>query len=197
MPNFTYIPNIPAASHNPSVDQPDMQINTNSTNQIIEVDHFSFNVNNGGYHKKVSLVDNAGPFPTPSGVGSVLYSGATNNLVFTNASLSGAGVQMTVASKPPIATVNGSTFLPGGLLLQWGTGVTAASPAPSIGFLDATFTYPFTTVFNASAITLVTGSQKTTSLTLLNNTTIRIRVTTSGGTQSPNETVYWMAVGLA
>ena len=197
MPNYTYITNIPASSNNPSADQPNMQINTNSIDDIIEVDHFSFNDNLGGYHKQVNLVDNAGPFPTPAGVGSVLYSGATNNLVFTNASLAGAGVQLTVGAKPPIAAANGSTFLPGGLLLQWGTGVTLAAPPASIGTLTQSFTYAFSTVYSASAIVLVAGSQKTASLSALTNTNITIRVTTSGGTQAPNETVYWMAIGLA
>jgi len=197
MPNYTYITNIPASSNNPSADQPNMQINTNSIDDIIEVDHFSFNDNRGGYHKQVNLVDNAGPFPTPAGVGSVLYSGATNNLVFTNASLAGAGVQLTVGAKPPIAAANGSTFLPGGLLLQWGTGVTLAAPPASIGTLTQSFTYAFSTVYSASAIVLVAGSQKTASLSALTNTNITIRVTTSGGTQAPNETVYWMAIGLA
>ena len=200
MPNYTYITNIPASSNNPSADQPNMQINTNSIDSLITEDHYGFNaagLNFSGYHKKVSLVDNPGPFPTPAGVGSVLYSGATNNLVFTNASLAGAGVQLTVGAKPPIAAANGSTFLPGGLLLQWGTGVTLAAPPASIGTLTQSFTYAFSTVYSASAIVLVAGSQKTASLSALTNTNITIRVTTSGGTQAPNETVYWMAIGLA
>jgi len=53
MPNFTYITNLPAASHNPSFDQPNMQINTNSTDNLIAQDHISFNAANGGYHKTI------------------------------------------------------------------------------------------------------------------------------------------------
>lgn len=61
MPNFTYTRDIPFPSHNPSNDQPPMRVNTNSTDDIFEVDHYSFNVNNGGYHKvirqPIQLVD--------------------------------------------------------------------------------------------------------------------------------------------
>ena len=190
MPNFTYITGIPAASHNPSTDQPDMQINTNSTDSIISVDHFGFNDNNGGYHKKVSLVNNAGPFPTPGGVGSVLY-GSNNDWVFTNASLAGAGVQMTVGAKPPIALANGSTFLPGGILLQWGTGVTVA------GTLVQPYTYAFSTFFNATAtVGSLGGSNAIVSINTLNPA--QITITTFNPSGAPvNVQVFWMAIGLA
>jgi len=53
MPNFTYVRDIPDAPHNPSVDQPDMKINTNSIDDLLLVDHYSFNDanNRSGYHK--------------------------------------------------------------------------------------------------------------------------------------------------
>jgi len=59
MPNFIYTTNIPAAPHNPSADQPIMQVNANSINSIIGVDHYSFNSVDGGYHKQVNLVNEA------------------------------------------------------------------------------------------------------------------------------------------
>jgi len=50
MPNFLYTRDRPNPPNNPSSDVPDMLVNTNSTDDIIAVDHNSFNTNNGGYH---------------------------------------------------------------------------------------------------------------------------------------------------
>lgn len=52
---FTFNTNIPAANNDPSVDQPDMLVNNQSTNSIIAVDHISFNTANGGQHKQVTF----------------------------------------------------------------------------------------------------------------------------------------------
>lgn len=55
--NFTYTQNIPLATNKPSVDQPNMKINTNSINSIVAVDHLSFGQATGtlsdGYHKVI------------------------------------------------------------------------------------------------------------------------------------------------
>lgn len=69
MPNFTYTRNIPAASHNPSSDQPIMQTNANSIDSIIEVDHFSFNANEGGWHKVIHQLNQVGDPATILNVG--------------------------------------------------------------------------------------------------------------------------------
>lgn len=51
--SFTYTTGIPATNNDPSVDQPDLLINTNSVNSLLDVDHVSFNAQNGGTHKQV------------------------------------------------------------------------------------------------------------------------------------------------
>lgn len=53
--SFTFNTAIPEANNNPSVDQPDMKINNQSTDAILNVDHISFNADNGGNHKQVHL----------------------------------------------------------------------------------------------------------------------------------------------
>jgi hypothetical protein len=55
MPLFSYNRDIPDGPNNPSVDQPKMKINTNSTDDLIDVDHFSFDEANGGYHRQVTI----------------------------------------------------------------------------------------------------------------------------------------------
>lgn len=47
---FTYNRDIPDAPNNPSNDQPKMKTNTNSTDDLIAVDHVSFNDTPGGTH---------------------------------------------------------------------------------------------------------------------------------------------------
>ncbi len=192
MPNFTYTRGIPASSHNPSTDQSDMQVNNDSVDDLLLIDHYSFNnqANFSGYHKKVSLVNNPGPFPTPGGVGSVLY-GSNNDWVFTTASLAGAGVQMTVGTKPPIALANGSSFLPGGILIQWGTGNTV------LGTLTQAYTYAFSTFFSATATVGALGpGNSVISINTLNPA--QITISTSNQSFQPNSVqVFWMAIGLA
>lgn len=56
--SILYNNGIPAAANNPSDDQPDMQTNTDAIDQIIGIDHISFNVgagNTSGYHKQVTF----------------------------------------------------------------------------------------------------------------------------------------------
>lgn len=52
---FTFSTAVPAPNNDPSVDQPDMLINNQSTDGILAVDHISFNTANGGQHKQVTF----------------------------------------------------------------------------------------------------------------------------------------------
>lgn len=55
MTNFSFDETIPAAANNPSVDQASMQTNFASTKSLLNVDHISFSVNDGGEHKQVTF----------------------------------------------------------------------------------------------------------------------------------------------
>ena len=61
--SFTYTRDIPFATHTPASDQPNMQVNTNSTDDLIQVDHISFNDANAGKHNHVTF-HNAQSDPT-------------------------------------------------------------------------------------------------------------------------------------
>jgi hypothetical protein len=79
MTSFSYNNNIPLASNNPSVDQPNMEINTNSISSLIAVDHVGFNSSgtgaggNGGHHLQVTFDSQLTP-STPIVPQSVLFS---------------------------------------------------------------------------------------------------------------------------
>ena len=55
MTYFNYILGIPDSVHNPSTDQPNMQINNDNINNLLAVDHVNFNFNNGGTHKQITF----------------------------------------------------------------------------------------------------------------------------------------------
>jgi len=150
---FTYNNGIPAANNNPSVDQPNMQTNTDSIDSIINVDHYSFETNFDGTHKQVQLKNSAGiNGAIPAGLQGVgfetLYSSATagtGELWFVRGA-SATGVQLTGPGTPSTAT-QGYTFLPGGILIQWGrrsanmpSGSSIGSEVFPVAFLNGSLT---------------------------------------------------------
>lgn len=85
---FNYNKSIPAADNNPSVDQPNMQENTDSIDSIINVDHFTFGSGPDGEHKQVTLPLNLGTVPTVIGPLGLLYTAldaaSAAQLIFKN-----------------------------------------------------------------------------------------------------------------
>lgn len=144
MPLITYNRDIPDQPNNPSVDQPDMKINTNSVDDIINVDHYSFNDNLGGLHKQVrmpalaarpaGLVVGEGTFytktvqvaPGPINATQAFYApdagaGLEYQITRTIDGVSGFfGVFVNDYNGVGVAYSGGWTFLPGGLLYQYG-----------------------------------------------------------------------------
>lgn len=136
MPDFTYTRDIPFASDTPAEDQPDMQNNTNSIDSLIAVDHISFGTSDGtgGYHKQSQYhATVAKPTGLIAGNGTV-YSKTAGGAseIFFSPDASGNEYQLTKsisASYALFATYTtysgvlfhgGWTFLPGGLLFQYG-----------------------------------------------------------------------------
>lgn len=72
MPSISYNRDIPAALNNPSVDQPNMLTNTNSNDDIWDVDHYGFNTANGGWHAQATFPANNVP-AAQTDPASVLY----------------------------------------------------------------------------------------------------------------------------
>lgn len=161
MPNFTYNRDIPDAPNNPSNDQGPMKVNTNSTDDLINEDHYSFNDTNGGLHKQVRLVDLLSiPGSLVSGEGTLYTKLATSTGVSQESNLfyspdaSGNEYQLTrtiTASFSSLFAGNvqnyngvgvnffgGWTFLPGGLLFQYGA--LSVNPMTSTGSI----TFPVT-----------------------------------------------------
>lgn len=120
MSSFIYNRNIPDGPNDPSNDQPDMKENTNSIDDWTKVtqDHYGFNVPFGGYHRYIHQP----PQTTPgniSGIGQTYTKTVGSDVQLFYESGTGVETQLTGPNSAS-ATTNGYTWLPGGILLQWG-----------------------------------------------------------------------------
>lgn len=132
--NLTYTTGIPDTPNNPSNDQPNMKVNTNSINSWVQVDHHGFGDNLGGYH---TIVHQDTASRTRSGAGAVtsgfpaaipninqIFSalstpdttGGTADTQFFNLTGLGGLSQLTGNN----AQADGYCWC-GGILIQWGT----------------------------------------------------------------------------
>jgi hypothetical protein len=102
----------------------------------------------------------------------------------------GAVIQMT--SIKPLIAANGYTFLPGGMLLQWGT-VASTGTNPTITFPIAFSSTPYSVQFNPAR----SGMSSVSSTFYLNTSVLSATqfqiVNSSAGTT--NYSYYWSAIG--
>lgn len=136
---MSYNPGVPTA--NQTFKETQGPINTNFTvaNTAFGVDHVNFQtVTNQGNHNKVTLVTTTDPAAVAQGP--IVYSksiGGKQEIFFRQATGDGSAVvQLTdMANAITGGTANGSTFLPGGVIMKWG----------QFNAVTATFTLTYTT----------------------------------------------------
>ena len=160
MPSFSYVPNIPAANNTPAQDQPNMQSNTNAIANLVDVDLYGFNDNNGGYHQQSTYVEQSvDPVPNnASGNQAILYSKFVSSIaeIFLTRNGSVTPVKMTAGpaglgtNYSPSGIVyqnNWQSFLPGGIMIKSGQvskssgGTSVAINFSSIGLSNFTTGY--------------------------------------------------------
>lgn len=216
MTNYAYTRNIPANNHNPAVDQPPMRTNTNSTADLISEDHYSFGVANGGFHKQLRFPDlaaigNLAPRIADSGT---LWTQKADSIAPTQESnlfyvpdLTNDSYQLTrtITSQKTLFGLltedypgsalgffGGWTFLPGGMLFQYGYVDTSTSniviPFPVTFKVGTT---PFTIQVTASVddnsgvrMGVLAGSESATTFTTNNTGTGHLK------------RIYWQAIGI-
>ncbi len=202
--NFNYTLGIPNGPDNPSDDQPIMQTNNDSGANIWNVDHYGFVNPLGGWHKNIRLpqiAGNADPMAVnpgngfPANAGQIYTRTINGDLELFYESSAGVVNQLTAAITP-VAGVNGYTFLPGGILLQWGVFNFSASPTLA-GLVNYNIPFP-NAVFNVE-MTVIGISSSPQTLQINNasppsNNQFSWRFTTA-----PNGTSYegffWFAIG--
>lgn len=197
MPTFNYTNDIPFSTHNPSTDQPDMLVNTNSIDSIINVDHYSFEqANNDGWHKQSTYV--AQSAPTTASLQGAVYTkdiGAGVTQLFYRRESNGTEIQLTGPGTPTFGATNGYTFLAGGLLLQWGSTTSGLTSTGVTDILFATSNINFpSNCFNVTAqMNQNVGATFACAITTVSNTGFRLRTFPPS---TPNGTFfYWMAIG--
>lgn len=124
---MTYQPTIPTGLVNLDVDYQNIQENFSQLDTQFGIDHTAFSNNStpplNGYHKAVHMVQQAAPAAV-SNVGSLYCT--TNNDGLSNDEtlyyLTGGNktIQMTRNVQPSNNATSGLTFLPGGMIMQWG-----------------------------------------------------------------------------
>jgi len=160
--NFTYTTGLPNVNNNPSVDAPNMTVNTNSISSLIGIDHVGFNTNGSGVHKQVTFFQNisspslgdgisvlatnnpiSATWPTWKNGNAITYQmiGANANSDASTASFSGFGAFGTVTANYQQSA--GWTYLPGGMMLQYGS-VTSTLGTPQISPSTINVTFPVT-----------------------------------------------------
>jgi len=191
MPFFDYFDNIPFRTHNPSVDQPNMQTNTNSIDSIIAVDHYSFETNSDGWHKQSTYPVQTAPTTVAGQVAIYSKTGAVSSELFMIRD-GNAGTEVALTTSKignASAATNGASWLPGGILIQWGRATKSTNGA--VTFLNA---FP-NAVFSVTVSILENNDNRhfiQVKTIALNQFTVASR--DAGGNDESN-TFSWMAIG--
>ena len=205
-----YQPGIPTGTVNLNVDYQNIQSNFQQLNTIFGVDHVPFdNVAPppNGYHQSIHLnpvsttatnpPNNQPVLPpaTTAGFGQLFSSqinqGPNTDQVLYFLSGGGRLTQLT-GTAAPLAAQNGYTFLPGGLLLQWG--ISNSTVGGTITFSTANIAFPNNcfTVFAQPRSSSAPGGSATIAIRSKTNTSFNYDYVTSSGSYNG---FFWAAIG--
>ena len=154
-----YQPGIPTGTVNLDVDYQNLQNNFQQLDTIFGIDHkpFSNTTAKQGYHTVVHLVEqsntsnnppNNQPVVAPAPVANIgeLFAAEINDGIDTDTAFyfqSGKGKVMQMTRNfVPVAANNGYTFLPGGLILQWGQITSTSSSFTTLNFSTNNKAFP-------------------------------------------------------
>lgn len=201
MTTYVYFPNVPNGPDDPADDQPQMQVNTGSISGIFSEDHIGFNDPNGGLHNKSRYYRQ---LAIPAGLGALMGTVYTKTVggvteLFYTPDGSGNEYQMTATNSTNFAGKFGAfepgwSFLPGGVLIQYGIDTVSTSSGGTIVTFPRPFkaaTTPFSIVLqmernssNVDVVYLVPGSASNTQFTMRQ-------------TSSATRDINWIAIGAA
>lgn len=201
----SYQPNIPTGNVPLNQDYLNVQANFQQLNTTYSTDHIAFTVvANNGYHTVVHMVSNSTiasnppnnyPITPPPAIGLTgeLFTTQSNDGVNPDEILwyqSGGGRLMQLTRNfVPVASANGSTFLPGGLILQWGT-LTTTGILTTVSF---NFSFPANCfiVLTEPNVAAVNGNQQ---FSVSSKSTTGFSFGTNTG-YSVGSNFFWAAIG--
>lgn len=198
---MSYTPGTPLPNQTLASSQPEIRNNFLNLTDTIGRNHVpptDRTTANRGKHNIIQLPQQASG-PSTSSTEGALYTkavGGSPNLFWRKKS-SGTEIQLTSNSVTPVVAANGSTFLPGGLMLQWGTvnmSFADGSQSALIPFTPAFSNVPYsimaTPIVSQSNDEVISLRVKTGSVTAID-----FRLVGRGENNTHN--VYWMAIGPA
>ncbi len=193
---FIYNRDIPDGPHNPSADQPLMKENTNSTDNLIAVDHYSFNLANGGKHKQVELPVSISDFPNILGQGTLYskVSGFGNDAQAFWRFASGARAPLQITGPQYSSGINGYVPLMNGMMIQWGI-KTITGTTSTVLFATSNVVFP-TNCFNVIVVGINIGTNTHTDCVSVQPGSVSINgfnCIYSGGAAFGS--FYWIALG--
>lgn len=191
---MTYNPSIPRPTDIPAQSQADFLTNFGQLNTIFDVDHVPYDDDDSadrGKHDKSTYIEQSAD-PATAADELSLYSKDTsgNTRLYLRQENSGTVFQMT--GDDPVASTNGSSFLPGGLIIKWGRVTTNGS-----GVGTATFSFP-NNFYSATLTHFKQGGDPNTSFVEFDGTPSKtsgsVKLLNSSGTGF-SSIVGWIAIG--
>lgn len=171
--------------------QPLIQANFADIETDFKVNHENFNDTDAGKHKFLQMPEQGSAPATAAGEGGLYTKDANSEpCLFYRRETNGDEVQLTTSATPTLAE-DGYTFLPGGLLLQWGLETIPDFTTTTVTFPTAFSAAPYNIVASAKAST---ASEK--SYGQVVNTPIAASFEWRNSTGTAAE-VYWQAIGPA
>lgn len=188
---MTYNPNIPQTSNILSVSQGQLLTNFQQINTVFSKNHVAMNnatTANRGKHTAVQFSRRSSAPALDSTDGAYYTKNSSGTNVFWQRQ---GGAEVKITNVDPSIGANGHTFLPGGLLIQWGSLNVPSGESSSISFPVAFSSVPYS--INVTARRSATASDTpmfVSSTHLPTATNFRIVNTSSNA-----HTGYWMALG--
>jgi hypothetical protein len=166
---------IPAAGNNPSTDQPNMMENNDNIPTLISVDHVNFGVSGSGQHLQVTFNSNNVPAAAPY-LPPVLFTQNDASSIPQLFFYTGSDAQ---SKDQYVAATNGSTMLPGGIIIKWGF-----ANLPNSGF-NQPVTFPVEFPHNCFSVVAIANAASNT-VTVASCTALNVggftAIKTSAGT---------------
>lgn len=190
---MSYTANVPQIGQSLGASRSIINSNFSTIQTTFDVDHKDFNVASAGKHRFVHFVDATSDIPATSATEVALFNKLVSGVprLFLRQLSSGTQIQLT--GLDPTLSTNGKTFLPGGMLLQWGKVIQPNSTTGTVSYSPA---FP-TTVFGVF-FTLARNSSGNDGIwinTAGTNNLSQFAWRSSTSLPNASDFFFWMAIG--
>jgi hypothetical protein len=159
---MSFTANVPVSGQSLGNSRPTINANFTKLQTVYDVNHVDFNAMNAGAHTHVDLLMQAtDPAPAVDLVSHYSKDLAGNTEWYFQRESAGPVIQMSTINGTPIVAAAGQTFLPGGLVMKFGTG-SFGNGATTSNFVYASNGLPdFAVNVYSIQVTLITNIQAT------------------------------------